>query len=528
MLYNNNEYDVIVVGGGIAGLTSAAFLSKAGFKLLLCEKQDNIGGLVNSFKYKDYTFDGGIRAIENAGIVFPMLKSLGINIEFVKSHVSIGIEDEVIKLNKKNSIDDYKNMLAHQFPQNLPDIECIIKEIKEVMKYMNVLYGIDNPIFRDLKSDKEYIFKTLLPWLIKYQININKAMKLNEPVNKYLNKCSSNSSLIDMITQHFFTNTPTFFALSYFSLYLDYNYPKGGTGVIAKKLSEFIESNNGKILKSTNINYINIKDKYVESEDKNIYKFKKLVWASDLKKLYSSVDIDSIDLDIEKNNFLLKQDDVMSKSGSNSIFTLYLMVNMDKSYFEEKCGAHIFYTPSKDGLSSLKQNYNFADKNDLLEWLSQYLYLTTYEISIPVIRDINLSPKNKTGLIVSTLMDYDLVKKVSDEGWYEDLKKYTENYIVNILNNTLFKEFKEHIEDKFSSTPITIEKKSGSSHGAITGWSFKENIPVESRFKKIANSIYTPIADVYQAGQWSFSPSGLPVSILTGKLAADKVIEALQ
>ena len=32
-------YDVIVVGGGIAGLTATAYLSKAGYSTLLCEKE---------------------------------------------------------------------------------------------------------------------------------------------------------------------------------------------------------------------------------------------------------------------------------------------------------------------------------------------------------------------------------------------------------------------------------------------------------------------------------------------------------
>ncbi|HPG86886.1 MAG TPA: hypothetical protein PLQ29_09325 [Spirochaetales bacterium] len=41
-------------------------------------------------------------------------------------------------------------------------------------------------------------------------------------------------------------------------------------------------------------------------------------------------------------------------------------------------------------------------------------------------------------------------------------------------------------------------------------------------------SIRTPIPGVYQAGQWTFSPSGLPISILTGKLAADAVVKDLR
>ena len=33
-------YDVLVVGAGMAGLTAAAYISKAGLKALLCEKSD--------------------------------------------------------------------------------------------------------------------------------------------------------------------------------------------------------------------------------------------------------------------------------------------------------------------------------------------------------------------------------------------------------------------------------------------------------------------------------------------------------
>jgi len=39
MKKTNNRYDTIVVGGGIAGLTSAAYLSKSGQKVLLVEKK---------------------------------------------------------------------------------------------------------------------------------------------------------------------------------------------------------------------------------------------------------------------------------------------------------------------------------------------------------------------------------------------------------------------------------------------------------------------------------------------------------
>ena len=40
----SNQYDAIVVGGGHNGLTHAAYLAKAGLKVVVLEKNDLVGG----------------------------------------------------------------------------------------------------------------------------------------------------------------------------------------------------------------------------------------------------------------------------------------------------------------------------------------------------------------------------------------------------------------------------------------------------------------------------------------------------
>ncbi len=80
----------------------------------------------------------------------------------------------------------------------------------------------------------------------------------------------------------------------------------------------------------------------------------------------------------------------------------------------------------------------------------------------------------------------------------------------------------------FSSTPLTMAKVAGNADGAITGWAFANHpVPAENRLPRIMKSIETPIPGIVQAGQWTFSPSGFPISILTGKLAADRVTKEL-
>ena len=55
------KYDTIVVGGGIAGLTAAAYVARSGQKTLLIEKNRELGGLVNTFARNGFRFEAGVR-----------------------------------------------------------------------------------------------------------------------------------------------------------------------------------------------------------------------------------------------------------------------------------------------------------------------------------------------------------------------------------------------------------------------------------------------------------------------------------
>ncbi len=520
----SREYDAVVVGGGLAGLTCAAYLYRYGYSALLCEKCGETGGLVKTFWHNGFAFDAGIRAFENLGILFPMLKSLGLEMEFVRNPVSIGIENRWIRLGSRSSLESYADMLAGIFPENAPDIALISRKIGKVMDYMDVLYGIDNPLFLEDMNDREYLIKTLLPWLLKYQVNIRKASSLSEPVGVYLKRFTDNEALIDMIAQHFFKETPAFFALSYFGLYLDYCYPKGGTGELAQKVTDYIRSAGCDILTDTAVTGLDADKRQIITADGVKYRYKKLIWAADQKSLYTAVrGQESAQLD---NRRRLAEEG----SGGDSILSVFMGVDLNKEYFQSRCGAHAFYTPSARGLSSLKGWQEAAEAEDgPFEWAAQYLERTTYEISCPVLRDAALAPEGKTGVIVSTLMDYRLVRKIFDAGGYEVFKEFCIKKITEVLSVSVFPGIDEHTEFALCATPLTIERETGNSQGAITGWAFtNDRLPAENRFKKIAKSIKTPIEDVYQCGQWTFSPSGLPVSILTGKLAADAVRKTLK
>ncbi len=526
------NYDAIVVGGGIAGLTSCAYLCREGYKVLLCEKEKDVGGLVKSFTHKGFTFDCGIRAIEVSTGVLSMLKDLGITVEFLDNQVTTGIEDNMIEVCDEDSIEDYEKLLKYTFPENESDITIIISEIKKIMVYMNNMYEVDNPLFKDLKNDKDYIFQELLPWMWKFLKSLKKCDELQIPVYEFLFKYTKNPKLVDMIGQHFFKDSSAFFALSYFNIHCDYMYPKGGTGTLTQSLKTYIIEHGGSIHTETSVRTVNPALNIVVDEGGNEYSYKSLIWACNAKSLYRSVYTNTLKTKRKKNAIRKQRREIKSLRGGDSVLTLYATVDLPPEYFSDYCSAHCFYTPVKDGLLSMNCDDQSAlelDKEALFLWCKEYLEKTTYEISIPSLRDSSLSPKGKTGIIISTLMSYDIVNKIQNLGLYKEFKDFVSQSIIDVMERSLFPNIHGAIMQTIVATPLTIQRITGNTDGAITGWAFTNNImPCINKTISIAKSTKTPLENVFQAGQWAFSPSGVPTAIITGKLASDASIRTLK
>lgn len=404
---------------------------------------------------------------------------------------------------------------------------------------MDVLYGIDNPAFLDIKDNQKYLLKVILPWMFKFIFTIGKIKKLQEPVEKYLQRFTKNQSLIDIIAQHFFQETPTSFALSYFSLYLDYHYPKGGTATLIEKLEQFILSNSGEIKTSITIQSLNPEQKYVIDNLGNRTDYNNLIWAGDLKQLYNNIPVEKLNDQNLVHAITQKRAFLKDLKGGDSVFTVYLSVNESKAYFEEICTGHFFYTPDKRGLATVEkadieafikmktiEHDNVELKNKVKKYLENYFKLNTFEIAIPVLRDADLAPQGQVGLVVSLLYDYSLAKKIDDFGWTAEIKEFLEKTTIEIMDESIFPGIKMKIFGCFSSSPITIEKLTGNTEGGITGWAFTNPyMPAVNSMLGIAKSVETPLPNIFQAGQWTYSPAGLPISILTGKLASDNVLK---
>ena len=523
------QKDIIVVGGGIAGLTATLSLVQSGKKVLLLEKNESCGGLMSTFERDGFRFEAGARALVNAGLVKPLIKEFALDIEILPNPITLGIEDRLLRIDGEESLTQYAEILKDLYPESKLEVDRIIHSIHDIIEDMKVLYGVNNPLFSKKKKNLLTFLPSMISWMLKFFRTMYRIQKMDTPFEEHLSILAANQSLKDMIGQHFFRKTPVFFALSYFALYNDYLYPKGGVGAFIQKLVEAIGERGGEIKYHTEIASVDAQCRILKDAKGNEYEYKKMIWAGDLKTLYAITK----DEGMEKKslvNFSKKKQAVLSHKGAESIFSVFLAVDLPPAYFQEKASGHSFYTPDRKGLGTihtrelqeLLQRWETLEKEELFTWLDRFCRYNTFEISIPVLRDSDAAPSGKTGMIISVLFDYELTSRIRAKGWYEEFKKRFGEQIITTISSSIYSGLQEKVLFSFSATPFSIQERVGSSEGSIVGWSFEGKIPVVTSMFNMGNSVKTELPDVYAAGKWVYSPAGGPTAIMTGRIAAKK------
>jgi len=76
------KYNTIVIGGGLAGLTAGAILTKFGKKVLLLEQHHKPGGCATTFKRGDFIIEVGLHemcGLEKEGAILQLFDMLDVN-----------------------------------------------------------------------------------------------------------------------------------------------------------------------------------------------------------------------------------------------------------------------------------------------------------------------------------------------------------------------------------------------------------------------------------------------------------------
>jgi len=132
-----SDYDVVVIGAGLGGLSAAAFMTKAGKSVLLLERQNVPGGYASSFTRGRFEFEislhelSGLGDENNRGPLLRILKECGVadRVEFLyipEFYRSVYPDvDIVVPIGRQN----FEEVLCGEFP----DVADGIKEFTRIV-----------------------------------------------------------------------------------------------------------------------------------------------------------------------------------------------------------------------------------------------------------------------------------------------------------------------------------------------------------------------------------------------------------
>ncbi len=132
-----DHYDVIVIGSGIGGLTTAALLSDLGKRVAVLEQHYTAGGYTHSYERNGYEWDVGVHYIGDVGAptrtkkLFDFLSSgqlqwAPMDDEYDRFYIG----DKVY--NAQAGREAFRDNLVRQFPDEAPAIDQYMELLKEV------------------------------------------------------------------------------------------------------------------------------------------------------------------------------------------------------------------------------------------------------------------------------------------------------------------------------------------------------------------------------------------------------------
>ena len=231
----NNE--VIIVGAGISGLSSAALLTKENVPVRIFEKANKVGGRTMSMNYKNHILDNGfhIMPFYKTSAVYKILKDLK-------------ILDE-LELSKVDKIAFYQNKF-HKYPKGITDIfQMSLVPMKSRIQLLKILLPI---AFSSYEKAEELDSHSL----------IEITEKLDEKTR----------SFFDAVCMLAFADTPDHVSLGEFIRTIiranpfkggtsEFAYPSsGGYDTVSKIIANYVQENGGKLNLSHPIKKIVVRD----------------------------------------------------------------------------------------------------------------------------------------------------------------------------------------------------------------------------------------------------------------------------
>lgn len=483
-----NTYNVVIIGGGIGGLTSGALLAKEGMRVLVVEQEEQPGGFAREFRYGQYNINPALHAIMGCnpsgvfgqGVIDAVLNHIGVQdeCEFISLDPFYRVQFPDFQMDVPTGRDAYLDAHLHHFPdeadgfRNLADL-CS-KIFREFMQIPSVL-RLQDWALMPIRSPK--LFR-------------NANATVGSVMDRYLSDPQLKS--IYAILYPYLALPPSRLSFLLWAVmmtsYIEQGafYCRGGFQNLANALAEGITKHGGELILGTRASKIQLANGNVKG-----------VVLENGQEVAAPLVISNIDARTTFQNFL-EVDQVPSSylrklrslETSSAVLGLYLATDLD---------IHTLEIPKVTLVSSwdLEAAYT-ASMKGRIEGMA---------IHIPTIVDSSLAPPGEHIVVMQAFVPEAV-----------DLSPTTRNrFAESMLDHAekVLPALRKHITFVARSSTEEQEKYPLHKIGQIYGWAntVKQAGPLRLSYK-------TPISGLYLTGHWTQPGSGIWTVVLSGINAA--------
>ncbi len=499
------DYDAIVIGAGVAGLTSALILSREGKKVLLLDAQAVPGGYATTFRRKDFTFESSVHCVDSLGVDGDVRKFLDDNgiskqVEFIELGTfarMIYPEHDFITDFKR---DNFVKFLKDKFPHESTGIDRLFHTLDRFYgQYDGFAYSDFPPLWL------KYV---LMPFLYPLIIKVS-----GETIKEFIEKYIKDERLLAVITDiwRFTGIPPSRLSAFYFLLvfrgyyYSSTAYVRGGVGRLFEAMVEQIRKNGSEARFNTIVTKI-ITDKnnsvrgVVTDEGEEFHAKVVISNANAIDTLTRMLDSEAAKEEYRKK--------LSSLEKSISAFQVYLGLKVPpRNLGMNHCLFSVNMTYDHE------ENFRYSVEGDY-ERCS--LELTDHSQIDP-----GLVPAGKGSLLIMTLDSYSNWDGLSAEE-YDRKKQKTADILISRVERYL-PGLSENIEVMEIATPRTMKRFTSSSDGAIYG--FAQTVR-QAGINRLGQE--TRIKGLYLAGAWTRPGGGIHACFVSGMEAAELALGYLR
>ncbi|RSN67748.1 FAD-dependent oxidoreductase [Candidatus Korarchaeum cryptofilum] len=475
------DYDVIIVGSGIGGLTCGALLSKRGYRVLVLEQYYQVGGYCSSFRRKGFVFNSGVEDVSGLwekGPITYLLRELGLKKDdlFVKNSRMFIFRGKAIRA---DSLEEFIAALSEMFPGERENIERFFYEAERAYEecYREAdVYGVPLPaelIVKVFGERKLLDYPREHPHFYDW---MGKSFK--EKLDEYF-RDEGLKELLSALIGYVGTSpdkAPASSALTAcVSYYIHGGYfPKGGAGAFAEALAEFIREHGGQVLVNRRVDKIVVRDGRAIGviAGGNLIRAPIIVSNANAKTTF---------LELVGEEHLSREfaDYIRGLKMSPSCFMVFLGVDMDLSSYPT-------LIKNLDGSCDIVINSN-ADRS--------------------------LAPPGKASVTIIAPANYrDFPERGTDE--YLRMKKEIAETLISEADR-IIPGIREKIVVQDEATPKTFERYTSMPEGAI--YAFDQSIGVKRPYFK------TPIRGLYLVGASTFPGGGVEAAVISGIICANDI-----